>query len=334
MIEVKNLSKQFVDSDNKSFHAVDDVSFKVNKGEIFGIIGKSGAGKSTLIRLINRLEEPDSGEIIFEGEDITKIDKKDLLEKRKEISMIFQNFNLFNQKSVRKNISFPMELLSFSQKEIDEKVNSLLDFVGLKNKKNNYPQALSGGERQRVAIARALALNPKLLLSDESTSALDPSTTKQILNLLKKVVDDFETSIIMITHQMEVAKEICDRIAVMQDGKIIEIGDVKTIFENPKHQLTKSFINNLKDDYDQQILESDFNGSLLRLFFDEATYDKPIISNVIKETGADISIISGNLSKLRKERIGSTIVEVIHKGEIDEIINKFRLYKVKVEVIR
>lgn len=333
MLEVKNLNKSF-DMKKDTLHAVKDVSFKVEDGEIFGIIGSSGAGKSTLVRLINRLEEPDSGEIIFNGDDILKLDKNALLNKRKEISMIFQSFNLFNQKTVYKNMSYPMEISNYSKEEIDKKVNDLLEFIGLKDKKYNYPTSLSGGERQRVAIARALALNPKLILSDESTSALDPNTTRQILSLLRKIVKKYNTTILLITHQMEVAKEICDRIAVMNKGEIVEISDVKTIFENPQNELTKSFINNLRDDINEDILKKDYKGRLIRIVFNEETFDRPIISDVIKNTSCDLNIISGNLNTLSSKKVGSTIAEIIYDGDINDIIEEFEKYRVKVEVIK
>ncbi|MBS5776599.1 methionine ABC transporter ATP-binding protein, partial [Finegoldia magna] len=231
MIEVLNLKKTFNTSE-KEFNAVDDVSFKVNKGEIYGIIGLSGAGKSTLVRLLNRLEEPTSGKVVIDDVDITSLKQKELLEARKEISMIFQHFNLFNQKNVYENIAYPLKLQNIPKNEIEKRVNELLDFIGLRDRAKSYPSQLSGGQKQRVAIARALSTNPKVILSDESTSALDPQNTQQVLEILRKSVDKYKTTIIMITHQMEVAKDVCDRIAVMENGKIIEENSVEELFKN------------------------------------------------------------------------------------------------------
>ena len=244
MIEVLNLKKTFNTSE-KEFNAVDDVSFKVNKGEIYGIIGLSGAGKSTLVRLLNRLEEPTSGKVIIDDVDITSLKQKELLEARKEISMIFQHFNLFNQKNVYENIAYPLKLQNIPKNEIEKRVNELLDFIGLRDRAKSYPSQLSGGQKQRVAIARALSTNPKVILSDESTSALDPQNTQQVLEILRKSVDKYKTTIIMITHQMEVAKDVCDRIAVMENGKIIEENSVEELFKNPKTDVTRNFIRKL-----------------------------------------------------------------------------------------
>ena len=230
MIEVKNLVKDFKNN-NLTFRAVDDVSFKVEKGEVFGIIGLSGAGKSTLVRCLNRLEEPTSGKVIIDNLDLIDLDEKSLLEARRDIGMIFQNFNLFNQKTVYENIAFPLEISGIEKDEIENRVYEMLEFVDLLDKKDSYPSNISGGQKQRVAIARALATRPKILLSDESTSALDPENTEQILALLKSSVEKYNMTIIMITHQMEVAKNICQRIAVMEEGKIIECDTVKNIFK-------------------------------------------------------------------------------------------------------
>ena len=218
MIELYNISKEFY-SANSYINAVDDVSLDIKKGEIYGIIGLSGAGKSTLIRCLNRLEEPSSGSIVIDGVDITSLNEKDLRKERKEIGMIFQHFNLLSQKTVYENIAFPLHLENWSKSEIEERVDTLLEYVELEDKKYSYPSELSGGQKQRVAIARAIANNPKLLLSDEGTSALDPQTTKSILNLLKKIRDEFGLTIVMITHQMEVVKQVCDKVAIMENGK-------------------------------------------------------------------------------------------------------------------
>ena len=244
MIKLHNVSKTFYNEQN-NIEAVKNVSLKVNKGEIYGIIGLSGAGKSTLIRCLNRLEEPTSGKIIINRIDLTSLDKKDLRNKRKEIGMIFQHFNLLSQKNVYENIAFPLRLAHMEENEIENRVNELLKYVSLEDKKYNYPSQLSGGQKQRVAIARAIANKPKILLSDEGTSALDPKTTKNILNLLKKIRDELGITIVMITHQMEVVKEICDRVAIMENGQLIEENLVEELFSDPKTKTAKTFIKSI-----------------------------------------------------------------------------------------
>lgn len=298
MIKVEHLVKEF-NSGNKAFKAVDDVSFHVNPGEVFGIIGLSGAGKSTLVRCLNRLEEPTSGSIVIDGVDITGLDDKRLLEERRDIGMIFQSFNLFNQRNVYENIAYPLEILKKSKSEIDSKVNELLKFVDLEAKKDSYPSELSGGQKQRVAIARALATNPKILLSDESTSALDPANTEQVLSVLRSAVREYNMTVVMITHQMEVAKNICDRIAVMENGKIIETGTVDEVFNNPKTERTRTFIQALPDEArDLTINRADFNGKLFRINFPNETTRQPIINNIAKNYDLTVSILSGNINYL------------------------------------
>ena len=300
MIKVRNLVKDFK-TENGTFKAIDDVSFEVGKGEVFGIIGLSGAGKSTLVRCLNRLEEPTSGTVDIDGVCINDLDKKSLLETRRNIGMIFQNFNLFNQSTVYENIAYPLEIIGMNKKEIEATVEEMLDFVDLQEKRDSYPSEISGGQKQRVAIARALATKPKILLSDESTSALDPANTEQILNLLKVSVERYNMTIIMITHQMEVAKNICDRIAVMENGKIIESDTVENIFKYPKTDRTKSFIKSLPDAIEDQIFNPDeFNGRLVRLHFDNTTAKKPIVNNLIKYSNCTVNILSGNINRLTK----------------------------------
>ena len=311
MIEVKNLVKEFK-TDEKSFKALDDVSFKVNRGEIYGVIGSSGAGKSTLVRCINRLEEPTSGEILIHGKSILDLNEKELRDERKDIGMIFQSFNLFMQKTVAENIAYPLEISGVSKKETEDRVDELLDFIDLREKKNSYPKELSGGQKQRVAIARSIATNPSILLSDEGTSALDPANTQSVLKLLRKVVEEYNTTIIMITHQIEVAKEICDRIAVMQSGKIIEENETKELFKNPKTSVTRSFIKNLQDETEEGYLNSDdYKGDILRLSYADENYDKPILSECVKRCGIDFSILSGNINKLNISSVGYLTVEIL-----------------------
>lgn len=310
MIEVKNLVKVFR-VDGKEFKALDDVSFKVDKGEIFGVIGLSGAGKSTLVRCINRLEEADSGEVIIDGVNISKLSPEDLRRERKDIGMIFQAFNLFMQKTVYDNIAYPLEIAKEKKDHIEKRVEELLKFIDLEEKRNAYPAELSGGQKQRVAIARAIATNPKILLSDEGTSALDPANTQAVLNLLKKIVKKYNTTIIMITHQMEVAKDICDNIAVMENGRIIEENTTKELFRNPQTKVTRSFIKNLKDEVEEEVINGeDFKGDVYRLSYANNNYDKPILSQCMKKFDVYVNILSGNINKLNATSVGYLTVEI------------------------
>ena len=334
MIEIKDLSKSFYDGE-KIIKAVDNVSLKINKGEIFGIIGLSGAGKSTLIRCLNRLEEPDSGRILVEGIELTSLSKKDLNKERKDMGMIFQHFNLLSQKTVFDNIVFPLQLEKKDKYEIENRVDELLEYVGLKDKKHNYPSQLSGGQKQRVAIARALANNPKILLSDEGTSALDPQTTKSILDLLKKIRDEFDITIVMITHQMEVVKDICDKVAIMQDGAVIEENTVENIFREPKTKTAQSFIDSLQGNIQEEIINpNDFKGTIIRLSFLGDSAKKPIVSKVIKNFNIDINILSGNINKLQLSSVGHLILELIGEDiEINKAISFLQDENVHVEVL-
>lgn len=334
MVEVENLTKEFK-IDDKVFNAVNNVSFKVNEGEIFGIIGLSGAGKSTLVRCLNRLEEPTSGSIKIDGKLITSLKQKDLLEERKDIGMIFQSFNLFDQKTVYKNIAYPLELLNMPKDKIKERVDELLEFVDLKDKKNAYPSEISGGQKQRVAIARAISTSPKLLLSDEGTSALDPANTKQILDLLKKTVKKYNMTIIMITHQMEVAKDICDRIAVMENGKIIEQNTVEELFKNPKNKRTLSFIENLREaDEDFLLDKNQFKGKLVRVTYGNETANEPIISDIVKKFDSSVNFIQGKINKVMGKSLGYMIIEIVGDyEELGRILDYLEEKNVKAEVL-
>ena len=317
MIQIQNLSKDYI-SNNNILTAVKNVNLHIKKGEIFGIIGLSGAGKSTLIRCINRLEEPTQGKIFIDGVDITSLDKKSLRLMRKEIGMIFQHFNLLSQKTVYENIAFPLKLESKNRNEIDKRVNELLNYVDLSDKKDSYPSQLSGRQKQRVAIARSIANSPKILLSDEGTSALDPKTTKSILSLLNKIRNELGITIVMITHQMEVVKEICDRVAIMEDGEVVESNTVENIFKEPKTKTAKSFIDSISSSVEEEIINpNDFKGKLIRLSFLGDSAKKPIVSWIIKNFNIDINILSGNINKLQLSNVGHLILELI--GDEDEI---------------
>ncbi len=334
MITIENLSKSFENGDDKIW-AVKNVNLHVNEGEIFGIIGLSGAGKSTLIRCLNRLEEPTEGKITIDGVDITNLDKSGLRRVRKDIGMIFQHFNLLSQKTVYENIAFPLELEGMSKSEIKSRVNTLLDYVELVDKKDSYPSQLSGGQKQRVAIARALANNPKILLSDEGTSALDPKTTKSILDLLNRIRKEFNLTIVLITHQMEVVKDICDKVAIIEDGEIIESNKVDELFRNPKTKTANAFISGLDFNIEEESIKSrEFKGTLIRLSYLGDSAKEPIVSKMVKNFNIHANILSGNINELMSTSVGYLILELL--GEDNEIKNAIAYLKnqnVSVEVI-
>ena len=331
MITLEKVNKVY----SNGLHAVKDVSLKVNKGVIFGIIGLSGAGKSSLIRLINRLEEPTSGKIFINGENVLEFNKKQLLERRKKIGMIFQHFNLLSSRTVEENVAFALEIANWNKNEIKERVAMLLDIVGLSDKAKYYPSQLSGGQKQRVSIARALANNPDILLSDEATSALDPKTTKSILELIKKIQQKFSLTVVMITHQMEVVKEVCNRVAIMSDGRIVEEGGVHHIFADPKNEITKELISYVHQQTDTEIDYLHHRGKkIVKVKFLGTSTQEPIISKVIKEYGIDISVLGGTIDKLATMNIGHLYLEL--GGDLsaqDKAIELMGTMDVIVEVI-
>ena len=331
MITLEKVNKVY----SNGLHAVKDVSLKVNKGDIFGIIGLSGAGKSSLIRLINRLEEPTSGKIFINGENVLEFNKKQLLERRKKIGMIFQHFNLLSSRTVEENVAFSLEIANWNKNEIKERVAMLLDIVGLSDKAKYYPSQLSGGQKQRVSIARALANNPDILLSDEATSALDPKTTKSILELIKKIQQKFSLTVVMITHQMEVVKEVCNRVAIMSDGRIVEEGGVHHIFADPKNEITKELISYVHQQTDTEIDYLHHRGKkIVKVKFLGTSTQEPIISKVIKEYGIDISVLGGTIDKLATMNIGHLYLEL--DGDLsaqDKAIELMGTMDVIVEVI-
>lgn len=321
MIEAKNLTKEY-HVDGQRFKAVDNVSFQVDKGDIFAIIGLSGAGKSTLVRLLNRLEEPDEGNVLIDGVDIMSLREKELLEIRKRIAFIFQNFNLFNQYSVIENVMYPLNL---TNKKIDKKkaAQEVLDYVGLISKEKAYPKELSGGQRQRVAIARALVTRPEIILSDEATSALDPESTRIITDLYKRARDNFETTTIMITHQMEVAKDTSNKIAVMEKGRIIESNSTVELFRSPKSKLAQSFV---KKAAPSNIIDiSSFEGVVKRLSYTKRTVNTPVLNDTIKKFDVNINLIEGNINNISDDQVGYMIVEF--KGEDAEIFKALQFLK-------
>ena len=313
MIELKNIGKTY-ENKGQNIEALKEMSFKFKKGEITGIIGHSGAGKSTLLRCINLLEIPSSGEVIIDGVNLNTLDAKKLRETRKKIGMIFQHFNLMKSRSVSKNIAYPLKGSGFSKKDIDERVDELLDLVGLKDKKNSYPSQLSGGQKQRVAIARALANRPNLILCDEATSALDPETTESILKLLKKINNDLGVTIILITHQMEVIKEICDSVIVMEDGCVKEEGEVVEIFSRPKTPITKRFLSSIfNNDKSQSYLENidlKKNQKIVQLSYVGNNTEEAYISRISRDYEVDASILFGNIQIIKETPIGNMVVKL------------------------
>ena len=255
MIEFKNISKEFQLKRNK-IHALNNVSLTIEDGDIYGIVGFSGAGKSTLLRMINGLEKPDSGQVTVDGKELGKLNKRDLRSLRKNIGMVFQQFNLLNSKTVYDNVAMPLVLNKTDKSDIEKRVKEMLDFVELSDKIHAYPDQLSGGQKQRVGIARALAMNPSILLCDEATSALDPKTTDSILELLKRIRNSLNITIVIITHEMHVIGKICNKVAVMENGSVVETGSVKEVFGNPKETITKGFVNMIvKEEVPHRTLE-------------------------------------------------------------------------------
>lgn len=334
MIEIRNCNKTFK-ADGREVHALKNVDLNIKEGDIYGIIGYSGAGKSTLIRCINLLEKPDEGEVVVGGKSLINLGKKELREVRKDIGMIFQHFNLMNSISVYENIAAPLKNhTGLSKREIDEKVRELLKIVDLEDKIKAYPSQLSGGQKQRVAIARALSVNPKILLCDEATSALDPNTTKSILKLIKKINDEMGITVVIITHQMEVVKSICNKVAIMEKGEIVEKGDLISIFSDPKTTIAKEFI--AQTMHTDEFLEKvqDTKKNLFKISFAGDITDTPLISNAMKVSKGTINILYGNIEKLCDSMIGNLIVEIRGTSiEVQDTINYLSENGAKVEVV-
>lgn len=316
MIEVKNLSKSFINK--RTRHVVlENINFAVQQGQVFGIIGKSGAGKSTLIKCLNLLEQPDSGSIVIDGVDITKINKFELRKLRQQIGVIFQGFNLLNSKTVFDNVALPLKLNGMnSQQQIHDKVNSLLELVGLSNMAHKRPQSLSGGQKQRVGIARALSTDPKILLSDEATSALDAQTTNSILELLLDINQKLKLTIVLITHEIEVVRKICDQVAVIDCGSIVEMGSAVDVMLHPKADITRRLIleEEAKTYLDQVIDFYKFhkteNTHLLVISFIGETTFEPILNKVSVESGVAFSILRGELGRIKKMPFGQLLLEI------------------------
>lgn len=342
MIRLENVSKTFTDS-NKEVHAVNNVSLTINDGDIFGIIGFSGAGKSTLVRCINLLEKPTDGKVFVDDAEITALSGKELRKARKKIGMIFQHFNLMPSRTIFGNVAYPLRGSGLSKEEISEKVHHLLELVGISEKENAFPSQLSGGQKQRVAIARALANDPGILLCDEATSALDPQTTKSILKLLQQLNQTLGITVVVITHEMAVVKEICNRVAVMDHGDVVEEGEVFHVFASPKEPLTRSFIkttSNLQKieeliEADSPVVATKKGELIVRLTYVEKNTSEPLISTVTQKFGIILNIVFADVEIVQNAPIGGTVAIVSgESSRIDEALQYLRDKNVGVEVIK
>ena len=317
MIELKHLSKIY-DNGKTKVEAIRDINLTIEDGDIFGIIGLSGAGKSTLIRCINFLEKPTEGQVIFDGVDLGTISHKELLKKRQSMSMIFQNFNLLSQRTALGNICYPLEIAGMNKIQAKEKARELLKIVGLEDKEKSYPVQLSGGQQQRIAIARALATNPKVLLCDEATSALDPNTTASILNLLKEINKTMGVTIIVITHEMKVIEQICNKVAVIDHSQIVEEGPVKEVFTTPKSQIAKQLILPTN-----QGVPSAEGFRCLRLVFDGTSSFEPIISSLSRQCDVNVNILGANTKNIEGVAYGQMLIQLPEDKETEEKIKTF-----------
>ncbi|XKM13565.1 methionine ABC transporter ATP-binding protein MetN [Orbaceae bacterium ac157xtp] len=340
MIKLQNISKTFIHN-QKTICALQNINIHVPAGQIFGVIGKSGAGKSTLIRCINLLEKPTTGKIFIDNQEITSLPNRKLIQFRRKISMIFQHFNLLSSRTVYENVALPLELSHTSKKEIKTKVTELLQLVGLSDKATVYPNNLSGGQKQRVAIARALANDPKVLLCDEATSALDPETTRSILDLLKEINKKLNLTILLITHEMDVVKQICDQVAVISNGELVEQAAVGTMFSQPKTVVAQEFIQStlhlpIPEDYANKLSSTPAEGRypLLKLEFSTVSVDTPLLSVITKQFNIDNNIISAKMDYAGGVKFGIMLAEMIGTPEnTQKAINYLQQHNTNVEVL-
>ncbi|MGO4888896.1 methionine ABC transporter ATP-binding protein [Anaerobacillus sp. MEB173] len=338
MISLEGIRKIFSTKDGQ-VTAVDNVDLTIDKGEIFGIIGYSGAGKSTLIRMLNMLEKPTQGTITVAGKTLSSLSGKELRMARQEISMIFQHFNLLWSRTVRENIAFPLEIAGVKKEEQKKRVDELIKLVGLEGRGESYPSQLSGGQKQRVGIARALANNPKVLLCDEATSALDPKTTDSILELLVDINQKLGLTIVLITHEMHVIRKICHRVAVMENGKIVEQGPVLHVFRKPQENMTKEFLKQVTEPEEtietiEHLLAEDPTGKVIQLTFVGDEAEKPVITQLIRNFDLEINILQGKISKTQDGSYGTLFVRINgDESEIERGIAFIRNQQVEVEVI-
>ena len=303
-IRLENLKRDY-----GSLHAVDGVSLNIPSNTVYGIIGRSGAGKSTLVRLVSMLERPDEGEVWYGDKRVDNLSKKELIEERRKIGMIFQNFNLFSSRTAAENIAYPMEICRKPKDWIKKRTEELLALVGLEGRGDAAVSTLSGGQKQRIAIARALACEPSILFCDEATSALDPQTTRSILALIKEIQKKMNLTVVMTTHQMEVVRDACDRVAVLENGKVVEEGLVNDIFSHPKSAVTKDFLSNLTNVKESIVKLSDVTGHYT-LRFSSSTTSEPIISRVTKETGALFNIVAAGVQYIEDKKYGVMVLDI------------------------
>jgi D-methionine transport system ATP-binding protein len=334
VIEFRQIHKSYPVA-GRSVQALAPLDLTVQAGEVFGIIGHSGAGKSTLIRLINGLELPSGGSLLVDGQDITTLDADGLRTLRRRIGMIFQHFNLLSARTVAANVSFPLELADTPKAQIAARVAELLQIVGLAEHANKYPAQLSGGQKQRVGIARALATRPAILLCDEATSALDPQTTGQVLALLAKINRELGLTIVLITHEMDVIRRVCDRVAVLDAGQVVESGSVAEVFLHPQHATTKRFVSEAEH-VDDEALHRDFQavgGRIVRLTFLGTDTYQPLLGHVARSTGVDYNILSGRIDRIRDTPYGQLTL-ALTGGDADAAIVAFRTAGVDVQELR
>ncbi|MGG4609358.1 methionine ABC transporter ATP-binding protein [Providencia sp. Me31A] len=332
MITFQNIQKIY-EKDGQSLVALQDVNLHINKGDIFGFIGYSGAGKSSLIRLVNQLEKPTSGAVIINGENIAHHTPAEIRAHKKSIGMVFQHFNLLETKTVAQNIAMPLLLSGVDKQEINHRVDNILEYVELTDKKNQYPGQLSGGQKQRVGIARALINNPQILLCDEATSALDPQTTRSILQLLKKINQEQKITILLVTHEMEVIEQICNRVAVMESGQIVEEGTVLDIFANPQQQTTQRFVGTvLNQEIPERVLHNlEHQQNVYRLEFLGSSAQQPVVNELMLKEIVKINILFANMKEISGVVLGSMFVQLIgNENNIDEAILFLRHHGVAV----
>ncbi|OMF87262.1 methionine ABC transporter ATP-binding protein [Paenibacillus sp. FSL R7-0337] len=338
MIELRNVYKTFTRKEVK-IEALKGISLKVEKGDIFGVIGYSGAGKSTLIRLVNYLERPSEGQVLVDGYDLGAYSDKELRAAKKNIGMIFQHFNLLESKKVFDNVAIPLVLLKKSKAEIRKRVEELLDFVGLSDKAGSYPSELSGGQKQRVGIARALASNPSILLCDEATSALDPQTTQSILQLLKRINAEYNITVMIITHEMSVIQEICNKVAVMEEGRIIEQGSVLDVFGEPKHQTTQNFvktvIQNSMTTSVRRTLKTEQGSRVYKLNFAGESASEPVLYEIIRTHGVKVNILFANTTEIQETTLGTIIVQLQGEpAQMEAALNYMKQHEVRIEEVK
>jgi D-methionine transport system ATP-binding protein len=335
ILEFQNVSKHYRVR-RQNVVALDAINLKVEAGEVFGIIGQSGAGKSTLIRLVNLLERPGAGRILVDGQDVTRLDEPGLRALRRGVGMIFQHFNLLSSRTVRQNVAFPLRIAGqCSEGEIRAQVSALLDRVGLSEHADKYPAQLSGGQKQRVGIARALATQPRILLCDEATSALDPQTTQSVLRLLNEINQELQLTIVLITHEMNVIRTLCDRVAVLDAGKIVETGEVADVFLHPAHPVSRRFVFE-SEDVDEELFQTAFehvDGRLIRLTFRGDTTYEPLLGRIMREHDLDFSILSGRIDRIKNTPYGQLLLGL--NGEhINDALDHFRRAGLTVEELR